>query len=121
GRWILCQTPEGLLLIDAAGGATRALSREEWFAYAWAADGRKVYGLRNADDLHHFLLASVDVETGRETVINPNLRAMPQATPPIRGLARIRTDGFLTSIARVRSDIWLLEGFDRAGRFRRFF
>jgi len=73
GRWILCQTPEGLLLVAADGSSTRVLSREEWFAYAWAADGKKVYGLRQADDLHHFLLGSVDVDSGREAVINPNL------------------------------------------------
>jgi Tol biopolymer transport system component len=121
GRWLLCQTAEGLELIASDGSATRTLSRDEWFAYAWSADGTKVYGLRTADDLHHFLLASVQVATGRETTINANLGAIPQANQPIRGFSPLRRDGFLTSIARVRSDIWLLEGFDLpTSRFRRF-
>jgi hypothetical protein len=51
------------------------------------------------------------VNTGRETIVNGNLGAIPQANQPIRGFSRVRRDGFLTSIARVRSDIWLVEGF----------
>ena len=55
-----------------------------------------------------------DVKTGRETIVNGNLGAIPQANQPIRGFSRLRKDGFLTSIAHVRSDIWLLEGFGKA-------
>ncbi len=111
GRWIVCQTPDGLKLIAAEGTETRTISAADWMAYAWGTDGAKVYGLKTADDLHHFLFASVDVVSGRETVISANLGTIPQANQPIRGFSRMRTEGFLTSIARVRSDIWLLEGF----------
>ena len=79
-------------------------------AYAWGADATKVYGLKTADDLHHFVFASIEVATGREAVINANLGTIPQANQPIRGFSRLRDEGFLTSIARVRSDIWLIEG-----------
>jgi dipeptidyl aminopeptidase/acylaminoacyl peptidase len=124
GRWILCQTPDGLSLIGADGSKTRTISSADWVAYAWGRDASTVYGLKTADDLHHFLFASVDVETGRETVITANLGTIPQANQPIRGFSRMRGDGFLTSIARVRSDIWLLDGFalpaSSALRFTRF-
>ncbi len=73
----------------------------------WPAD----YGLRPTDDQHHFMFVSVDVATGAERVINSNLGTIPQANQPIRGFSRLRDRGFLTSIARVRSDIYLMEGF----------
>jgi serine/threonine protein kinase len=112
GRWILCQTPDGLKLIASDGGATRTLSSADWMAYAWGADATKVYGLKTADDLHHFLFAAIDTATGHETVINANLGTVPQANQPIRGFSRMRGEGFLTSVARVRSDIWLLDAIE---------
>jgi len=111
GRWILCQTTEGLLLVAADGTTTRTLSADEWFAYAWNADGSRIFGLRPSEDLHHFQIAAIDAASGRVTILNPNLGSIPQANQPIRGFSGRRDDGFLTSIARVRSDIWLLEGF----------
>jgi hypothetical protein len=54
---------------------------------------------------------SVDALTGAERVINENLGTLPPANQPIRGFSRLRDRGFLTSIARVRSDIYLIEGF----------
>jgi Tol biopolymer transport system component len=112
GEWILCETFEGLTLIAADGvRAPRVISDSRWFAYAWDKDGRRIYGLRATDDLHHFMFVSLDPATGAEHVINPNLGAVPQALQPIRGFSRLPAGGFLTSIARVRSDIYLIEGF----------
>jgi serine/threonine protein kinase/Tol biopolymer transport system component len=93
------------------GSVSRTLSHSDWIAYAWGSDATTVYGLRTADDPHHFLLAALDVSSGKETIVNGNLGTIPQANQPIRGFTRIRREGFLTSVARVRSDIWLLEGF----------
>ena len=116
GRWILCQTNDGLLLVAPDGRVSRTLSRADWIAYAWGNDAKTVYGLRTGDDPHHFLLAALDVASGQETIVNGNLGTIPQANQPIRGFSRIRGEGFLTSVARVRSDIWLLEGFGRPAR-----
>jgi len=120
GRWIACQTEDGLTLISPEGTGKRVISDAEWLAFGWGTDASRIYGLRPTDDFHHLLLASVDVNTGRETIVNGNFGAIPQANQPIRGFSRMRGDGFLTSIARVRSDIWLVEGFGAApGRFSR--
>jgi hypothetical protein len=54
---------------------------------------------------------SLNVQTGAERIINPNLGTIPQALQPIRGFSRLHNRGFLTSLARVRSDIHLIEGF----------
>jgi Tol biopolymer transport system component len=112
GDWILCETFDGLTLIAADGvRPPRVISDNRWFAYAWDKDGRRIYGLRPTDDLHHFMFVSLDPATGAERIINPNLGAVPQALQPIRGFSRLPNGGFLTSIARVRSDIYLIEGF----------
>jgi Tol biopolymer transport system component len=111
GRWIVCETTEGLMLIESDGSGTRVISDPGWLAYQWAADARRIYGLRPTDDLRHFMLVAVDVTTGAEHIINANLGEIPPANQPIRGFSRLRDKGFLTSIARVRSDVYLIEGF----------
>jgi Tol biopolymer transport system component len=112
GNWILCETLEGLTLVAADGkGGSRVISDVGWFAYAWDKDGRRIYGLRPTDDEHHFMLVSLDPQTRLQRVINPNLGSWQQALQPIRGFSRLGDRGFLTSIARVRSDIYLIEGF----------
>ncbi len=111
GASILCETTEGLAVIATDGTGSRVISDTGWFGYAWAEDGRRIYGLRRTDDGHHFEFVSVDSRTGTEQVINPNLGTIPVAPQPIRGFSRLRGRGFLTSIARVRSDIYLIEGF----------
>jgi hypothetical protein len=36
---------------------------------------------------------------------------LPVSAQPVRGFTRVSPTTFLASIARVRSDVWLLEGF----------
>jgi hypothetical protein len=126
GRSILCETFDGLAVVAADGTGSRIIADRGWLTYAWATDSRNFYGLRPTDDLHHFMFVSMDSKTGAEKVINDNLGTIPQALQPIRGFSRLRDRGFLTSIARVRSDIYLIEGFrllpswqDRLWRFGR--
>ena len=118
GRWIVCSTVDGLTLVSPDDKQARVISDGEWMSYAWSRDGAHLFGLRPTDDLHHFLLATIDIRTGQERVINPNLGAIPQANQPIRGFSRVGTRGFATSIARVRSDIWLLEGLQISRSWR---
>ena len=58
------------------------------------------------------MLAALDLASGRERIINPEVGVIPPAWQPIRGL---ETDGdrtVITSVARARSDIWMLRGFE---------
>jgi eukaryotic-like serine/threonine-protein kinase len=116
GKWILCDTVEGLVVTSPDGQQTRTISPEEWIAYVWNQSGTEVYGLRPADDAHRVMLVSLDVVKGTERVVNANVGTIPQANQGIRGLSRAR-GGLLTSIARVRSDVWLLEGLAPASSF----
>ena len=112
GLWVLCETFEGLTMIAADGSErSRVISDQGWLAYAWAKDSRHIYGLRPTDDQHHFKFVSLDSQTGAERTINANLGTIPQALQPVRGFSRLGDGGFLTSVARVRSDIYLIEGF----------
>jgi Tol biopolymer transport system component len=112
GEWVLCETNEGLAIIAADGPPrTRLVSDSGWLTYAWSSDGRQIYGLRPTDDDHHFMLVALDVRTGVQRVINPNLGAIQQALQPIRGFGRLKDRGFVTSLPHVRSDIYLIEGF----------
>jgi eukaryotic-like serine/threonine-protein kinase len=111
GNSILCETVEGLTVVSAEGTDRRVISDTGWFAYAWDKDSRTIYGLRPTEDEHHIMLVSVDAKTGAERVINANLGTVPQALQPTRGFSRLQGRGFLTSAARVKSDIYLIEGF----------
>ncbi len=111
GEWILCETTEGLSLVAADGSMrSRVVADRGWLAYTWDTDGSHIYGLLPSEDTHRITLVAVDVRTGHERVINPDVGPIPQALQPVRGFNKYRS-GFLTSIAHVRSDIYLLEGF----------
>ena len=58
----------------------------------------------------HFAMVDVDAATGGVQMLNPDLGAIPIAIQPIRGFSYLEGQGFLTSLASARSDIWLLEG-----------
>ena len=117
GRWVLHDALEGLSIVSPDGKDPRVISEDVWIAYTWGADSSRVYGLKEADRPRHYMMVSLDVATGREEVVNPDLGIIPPANQPIRGFSRAGNQGFVTSIARARSDIWQLEGFNRPGGF----
>ena len=111
GDWILCETFEGLSIIAVDGSLrSHVIAETGWLAYAWDTDGRRVYGLLPSDDSREFTLVSIDLASGKRRVINDHMGPIPQALQPFRGFSRMRSGGFLTSIAHVRSDIYLIEG-----------
>jgi serine/threonine protein kinase len=122
GKWILCDTVNGLTIVSPDGTDTRVISEDLWIAYAWAADGRRVLGLREADErARHYALTSVDIETKQERILNPDLGVIPPAAQSIRGLTTLGTTALVTSVASARSEIWTLEGFNRSPTlFERF-
>jgi Tol biopolymer transport system component len=116
GRWIAADTFEGLAIVSPDGKVSRVVSEEIWIAYAWAADSRRIYGLREADRPRHYALAVIDIDTMKERVINPELGVIPPASQPIRGLALTSGGSLVTSVASARSDIWIAEGLEPARR-----
>jgi len=117
GDWIAYDGRAGLSIVSPDGQSTRTLSEEPWIAFDWSGDSRQLIGIRQSDDYKHLTLTSVDVRSGKERVLAAEMMPMPVAAQPVRGFTRVSANTFLTSIVKVSSDIWLLEGFmPRAGR-----
>jgi serine/threonine protein kinase len=113
-QWILFDSLDGLAIVSPDGGTRRILSEDVWFAYAWSDDSKFVFGLRESYEVRgHYLLARLEVSTAgpaREHVVAADLGSIPPAIQPIRGLSSMGNGEFLTSIARPRSGIFVLDG-----------
>jgi len=111
GKWIVAQTEaDGLTLVAANGGTPRSLSSQPVFAVTWRADARHVVALTESEKPGHFAMFEVPISGGGVRILNADLGAVPIANQPIRGFSLLGSEGFLTSLASARSDIWLLEG-----------
>ena len=117
-RWIACSTPEGLTLVAPDGKSSKTLDEDEWPVYGWARNGSSLYGIKqNPDDLHRLILVAVDVQTRRLRVINANLASVPPVNAPVKGFTRMSNGNFATSLVHVRSDMWIIEGFEHQSTF----
>jgi len=97
--------------VSPDGKSTRVLRDQAWLAFTWSADSQRLYGLRQSDDFRHLTFTSVDTRSGVERVLGPDFMALPISSQPVRGFTRISPTTFLASIVKVRSEVWLLEGF----------
>ena len=109
--WIAFNGTDGLSLVSPDGKKTRVLHEQAWMAFAWSADGQRVFGIRLSDDYQHLTFTSVDVHSGAERVISPAFRPLPVSARLVRGMTRTSPTTFMASLVDVRSDVWLLEGF----------
>jgi hypothetical protein len=110
--WIAFNGREGLSLVTPDGQSMRVIQEQSWLGFDWSADSRLLYGIRVSDDGKHLTFASVDVRSGAERILAPDIMPLPIAAQPVRGFTRVSGTAFLTSLVRVRSDIWLLDGFN---------
>jgi serine/threonine protein kinase/WD40 repeat protein len=120
GKWIATQTDDGLVRVSSDGGKPEVLSTAPILAVTWRPDGRHLVALAESETPGHFSMIEIDSSSKEVQVLNPDLGPIPIANQPIRGLSFIADQGFLTSLASARSDIWLLEGFQppQRGFFR---
>jgi len=111
GDWIACELSEGFALVSPDGQRTRVLAEETWLAHAWSRDGSALYAVRLTED-NRLEVIVVDVEKGTTRTIVKDVGPAPPSSAPLRGLS-LSPDGrrLLTSIYRLRGDLWLLEGF----------
>jgi Tol biopolymer transport system component len=111
GEWIAYNSDNGVALVTPDGKTTRPLHEQSWMAFAWALDSQRLYGIRQSDDFQHLTFTSVDVRSGAERVIGADFLPVPLASRIVRGMTRTSSTTFVASIVKVRSDVWLLEGF----------
>ena len=113
GLRIACDTTEGLVVVRIDGNQRKVLSEDSWLAFTWSADGKRVLGLRESDEKPgYYMLAALDLATGREQVLNPAVGIIPPAWQAIRGLETNGDQSVITSVARARSDVWIMSGFE---------
>ena len=110
--WIAYNSRGGLSVVSPDGKSTRVLHEQRWMGFAWSADSQRVYGIRQSDDFKHLTFSSIDLRSGAERVLGADVMPLPVAFQPVSGFTRVSPTTFLASIAHVRSDVWLLEGFD---------
>src|SRR5688572_808317 len=115
GQWIAAQTEDGLVRAAADGGKAEPLAPLLALAIAWP-DNRRIVALTESETPGHFSMIEIHPQTGEVRMLNPDLGSIPIANQPIRGFSFMGDQGFLTSLASARSDIWLLEGFQPPGR-----
>ncbi len=85
-------------------------------AVAWRPDSRHLVALTESETPGHFAMVDIDATTGSIRLLNDDLGSIPIANQPIRGFTFLPGQGFLTSLASARSDIWLIEGFETRRR-----
>jgi hypothetical protein len=111
GEWIAYNSDNGLSLVSPDGKTARLLHEQSWMAFTWAEDSQRLYGIRLSDDFQHLTFASVDARSGAERVIGADFMPVPLASRIVRGMTRTSPTTFIASLVKVRSDVWLLEGF----------
>ena len=113
GDWITWETADSFMLVSPDNTRERRLSEDQWHAHTWSRDGAEVFGIRETEDLQLSLVA-VDVRNPGRTRVLKLLGPSPPANNPVRGLS-LSPDGrtFVTSLLRLRGDLWRLADLPR--------
>jgi Tol biopolymer transport system component len=123
GDWIAFRDGEVLRILSTDGKQNRVISKSVWETYGWWKDGSALTGIVYSGN-RRLLLAKVDIDTGKETQI-ADFGPVPAAFDladifnqfSYRGFS-LHPNGksFLTSILRVKTQIYLMKDFDRTMR-----
>jgi len=123
GDWIAYRDGETMRVVSPDGKQKRILSQLFYETYGWSKDGARILGIARGEN-RRLLLQQVDVDSRRETRLadlGPVPVEMDLAEPfnefPFRGFS-LHPDGksFLTSVLRVKTQIYLMKDFDRPTR-----
>jgi Tol biopolymer transport system component len=112
GAWIAYNASGGLSIVSPDAKSRRIVDEQSWMAFSWSVDSQRLFGIRQSDDFKHLTFSSIEISSGKERVLGPDILPLPVAFQPVRGFTRVSPTTFIASIARVRSDVWLLQGFD---------
>jgi Tol biopolymer transport system component len=115
GEWIACANREGVELISPDGKRRRLLPKVRASALLWSRDGSLIYtvGPREAGGSQ---LLSMDISTGVVKVVSafaPNLVFSTGMNPGLRFSMAADGKSFLASVRRLRTDLWILDGFNQ--------
>lgn len=114
GEWITWETDAGFSIVSAKDGrAQRDIGDPgdpRWIVHTWSHDSSAIYGIRETDEFR-LALFHVGVGTKQERILRDLGPSVP-VNNPFKGLSLDRGgQRLLTSVARLRGDLWLMEGF----------
>jgi eukaryotic-like serine/threonine-protein kinase len=112
GDWIL-HSDGGPQLTSPDGKTTRRLAAKGAIAFAFSADGKTVYGIRQVADNRGLELFSVSIATGTEKMIGSLGREYLPASPLTPGLRLSLTPDSKSvtySIVKSSANLWLVDG-----------
>ena len=123
GDWIAFRDGDLLRMVSPDGQQNRVISQRIWETYGWSKDGSALYGIGYGEN-HRLFLGTIDIATGKETEA-ADLGPVPAAFDladsmndfSYRGFS-LHPDGksFLTSVFRMKTQIYLMKDFDRPVR-----
>jgi Tol biopolymer transport system component len=114
GQWIACATAAGVELASPAGQNHRTVGRRRAYI-AWSRDGKEIYALGRVEG-GRWRFGAIDAKTGVERTIyeyGPEVRFATAFNPAFPMSLSPDGKSLATTIVNVRSDIWMLEGFER--------
>ena len=97
--------------MPADGGSKDVVLADPPLVFAWSHDSRHILALVEAETLGHMALVEIDAMTHDVKTLNSDLGTIPIANDTHSRFSFVKGQGILTSFARARSDIWMLEGF----------
>lgn len=122
GDWITWETDAGFMVVSASDGRKETLlTTSQWLVHTWSSDGRRLYGIRETDDLR-LALFTMDISSKEERLL-ADLGTSSPVNNPVKGLS-LSPDGrtLVTSIVRLNGDLWMMQDVRRPRRiFERLF
>jgi Tol biopolymer transport system component/tRNA A-37 threonylcarbamoyl transferase component Bud32 len=113
GSWIACGTGEGVVLVSADGKQRRKAGNRRAFV-TWSRDGKEIYALGPVEG-GKWRFGAIDWKSGAERTIyeyGPEVQFASAFNPSFPMSLSPDGKNIATTVANVRSDIWILEGFD---------
>jgi len=114
GQWIACATGEGVELVSPDGKNHRTVGKRRAYI-TWSRDGKEIYALGHVEG-GKWRLGAISAATGAERTIyeyGPEVQFATAFNPAFPMSLSPDGKSIATTIVNVRSDIWLLEGFER--------
>jgi Tol biopolymer transport system component len=114
GQWIACATGDAVQLVSPDGKNHRTVGKRRAYI-AWSRDGKEIYALGHVEG-GKWRFGAINAASGAERIIYeyPPEVLFATAFNPAFPMS-LSPDGksIATTIVNIRSDIWLLEGFER--------
>jgi len=114
GQWIACATGDGVELVSPDGKNHRTVGKRRAYI-TWSRDGKEIYALGHVEG-GKWRFGAIDAQTGAERTIYeypPEVQFSTAFNPAFPMSVSPDGKSIATTIVNVRSDIWLLEGFER--------